>query len=73
MSYEDTNCACGDKKERDTMLCAACMETFKDRREMALFLDANEPVHVRRHCGIILLALARRRKSRMANTLDKAR
>ena len=44
MSYEDTNCPCGDNKERDTMLCATCMETFKDRREMKTFLNGNEPV-----------------------------
>lgn len=67
MSYEDTNCPCGDKKERDTMLCQMCMETFKDRREMKTFLDGNEPVEYRRHAASILLALSRGRKRNLSN------
>lgn len=66
MSYEDTNCPCGDRKPTDTMLCDACMEDLKDRREMAIFRSA-EPVESRRHAATILLALARGRKRRMAN------
>ena len=69
MSYEDTNCPCGDKKERDTMLCQMCMETFKDRREMKTFLDGNEPVEYRRHAASILLALSRGRKRNLSNTV----
>ena len=72
MSYEDTNCPCGDNKERDTMLCGTCMEAFKDRREMKTFLDGNEPVEYRRHAAIILLALARGRKRNLSNTEGEA-
>ena len=73
MSYEDTNCPCGDKKERDTMLCQTCMETFKYRREMKTFLDGNEPVEYRRHAATILLALSRGRKRNLSNTQGQPR
>jgi hypothetical protein len=65
VSYEDTNCPCGDRKPTDTLLCDACMEHLKDRREMATF-KSNEPVEWRRHAAIILLALARGRKRHAA-------
>lgn len=66
MSYEDTNCPCGDQKPTDTMLCDACMEDLQDRREMVIFRSA-DPVESRRHAATILLALARRRKRRIDN------
>jgi hypothetical protein len=66
MSYEDTKCPCGDRKPTDTMLCDACLDDLKDRREMATFRSA-EPVEYRRHAATILLELARGRKRRMAN------
>jgi len=66
MSYEDTNCPCGDRKPTDTMLCDACMTDLAGRREMATF-QSGEDVGTRRHAATILLALARGRKRRMAN------
>lgn len=65
MSYEDTHCPCGDKKPTDTMLCDACVEAFKDRKEMATY-NSSEPVEYRRHAAMILLALARGRKRNAA-------
>jgi hypothetical protein len=62
MSYEDTNCPCGDRKQNETMLCDTCMEHLKDRREMKTFHDHTESVEIRRQAAIILLALARKRK-----------
>jgi hypothetical protein len=67
MSYEDTKCPCGDKKETCTMLCPTCMEAFKGRREMRTFLDGNEPVEYRRHAATILLSLSRSRKRNLSN------
>ncbi len=66
MSYEDTNCPCGDRKPTDTMLCDACMEYLKDHRAMAEF-QSGAAVESRRHAATILLSLARGRKRRMAN------
>jgi hypothetical protein len=60
MSFEDTNCPCGGKKDPATMLCDACMDYLKDRKEMAIFM-ADGPVEYRRHAAIILLSLARGR------------
>ena len=65
MSYEDTNCPCGDRKPTDTMLCDACMEHLKDHRAMATF-RSSEPIESRRHAATLLLMLARGRKRRMA-------
>lgn len=61
MSYEDTKCPCGGKKPNDTMLCDACVEHLKDRREMSDYQDGDLPIEFRRHAAIILLSLARRR------------
>jgi len=71
VSYEDTNCPCGDRKPTDTMLCDACMADLADRREMAIFRSA-DPVESRRHAAMILLSLARGRKRRMANAESEA-
>jgi len=69
MSYEDTNCPCGDRKLTDTMLCDACMADLADRREMAIF-RSGEDVGTRRHSAIMLLALARGRKRRMSKAQE---
>ncbi len=61
MSYEDTNCPCGDRKPTDTMLCATCEKAFGNTREMEVF-KSGLPVENRRNAGIMLLALARNRK-----------
>lgn len=61
MTFENASCPCGSKKERQTMLCGDCCDAFKDRREMKYFSDQKEKADMRRHCALILLALARRR------------
>lgn len=62
MSYEGTTCPCGDKKERDTMLCGTCMRTFASHSAMATFQDDKQDAEVRRNAAIVLLTLARGRK-----------
>lgn len=62
MSYEDTNCPCGERKTTDTMLCDACVEYLKDCREMEI-LKSDASVETRRHAATILLAIARKRKN----------
>lgn len=64
MSFENTQCPCGDKKPTDTMLCDVCMSDLAGRREMAMFQDASLPLGWRRQAAIVLLALARGRKRR---------
>ena len=63
MSYEDTNCPCGDRKERETMLCAACMADMIDHPSMRVFQSA-APVEDRKYAATVLLTLARGRKRR---------
>ena len=72
MSYEDTNCPCGDKKERETMLCAACMNAFKDHPAMTVF-ESIMPMEDRKHAALILLRLSRGRKrlARAVATLEQ--
>lgn len=61
MSYEDTNCPCGDKKLPDTMLCSTCETYLAERREMKIFRSDSIP-EIRRHAAIILISLSRSRK-----------
>ena len=62
MSYENTNCPCGDKKPTDTMLCDACNAHFADRQEMADYQNGSLNLEWRRNAAIILVTLSRRRK-----------
>ena len=73
MAYEDTKCACGDKKPTDTMLCDACNTHLSSRREMAEYQDPALRVDYRRSAAIILVSLARRRKRECANAKAQAR
>jgi hypothetical protein len=66
MSYEDTNCPCGDKKPNDTLLCDTCLQAFAARPEMAIYNDGGETIMARRHALIILVTLARGRKRNAA-------
>ncbi len=43
------------------MLCPACVESFKDRRELREYQDTTLPVDYRRSAAVILLSLARKR------------
>ena len=65
MSYENNKCPCGERKERETMLCADCERDFASTIELAAYRDETGPTGVRRHAAIKLLAMARRRKELM--------
>lgn len=62
MSYEDTKCPCGGKKERQTMLCSECVAAFNDRRELTEYQDGTLPLGYRRNAALILIALSKKRK-----------
>lgn len=62
MSYHDTNCPCGGKKETDTMLCEDCAAALQDHPSMAVFRDKSESTESRRHSAIVLVTLARKRR-----------
>lgn len=63
MSWENTDCPCGGKKERETMLCPDCVAHFqKERPSLFDYLDTRRPLESRRSSAIILCSLARRRK-----------
>lgn len=64
MSYEDTNCPCGGKKRRRTMLCAECIKAFAARSEMRTYQDETQHPTMRQHAALILISLARGRKAR---------
>lgn len=69
MSWDDTRCPCGDRKERETLLCPACREQFKNTIEMKVFSAIVPRVDnraERRAAAIRLLAMARRRKREAA-------
>ena len=64
MSYENTNCPCGGKKERETLICAKCEETFADTYELRVVKEATADICYRRSSAIKLLSMARRRNRR---------
>lgn len=68
MSYEDSNCPCGEKKTPNDMLCDACMEHLNAHPSMAVFLNDSAPLPARRQAAIILLSLSRNRTRQ--NTVD---
>ena len=66
MSWEDTNCPCGGKKERETMLCRECETYLADHPAMKHFRDEQCPPAGRRHAAIVLLTCSRSRKRHQA-------
>jgi len=66
MAYSDTKCPCGNRKERETMLCNACVSAFQDRREMSIYQDETYGIDYRRNAAIVLLSLSRGRARRAA-------
>lgn len=65
MSYKNTRCPCGGQKLTETMLCPACETAVAgtyDRREMD---NRAAPLEARRAAAIRLLAVSRRRQSRL--------
>jgi hypothetical protein len=66
MSWEDTDCPCGGKKERETMLCRECETYLADHPAMKHFRDEQCPPAGRRHAAIVLLTCSRSRKRHQA-------
>lgn len=60
MSYEGTTCACGGKKQSNTMLCNGCETEFSGHASMKAF-KSEKDVELRRHAALTLLCLARGR------------
>jgi hypothetical protein len=64
MSYENNQCVCGGRKERETMLCADCISHISqtpDARLLAGYKEASFRLEQRRSMAIRLLSVARRR------------
>lgn len=62
-SWEGSICPCGGTKERETMLCPECVAHFEQERpSLFVYLDAKQPLELRRSSAIILASLARKRK-----------
>lgn len=64
MSYENTACPCGGKKERETMICAACadyIESTTAHVDLARHNDQAFSVESRRGMAIRMLTIARGR------------
>ena len=70
MSYESTNCPCGGKKDRETMICDPCKSfaSITAANDLALYEDHRIPTQTRRAMAIRILANARRRGQRLPLT-----
>lgn len=67
MAFSDTRFPCGGRKERETMLCSACVSAFQDRREFSIYQDESYGIDFRRNAAIVILTLARGRLRRSAS------
>lgn len=65
MSYENTECPCRGRKERETMLCKDCNDHFAGSIEMAAMNDTGRAFHHRRNAAIRLLSMARKRDRKL--------
>lgn len=63
MSYDDTQCPCGGRKPRRTMLCDECLSEMKDHPSMAVYRNLKATMAERHHACVVLLALAKGRNS----------
>jgi hypothetical protein len=65
MSYDDTKCPCGGKKEPQTMLCQACVDHMAEHHpfELRRWKDPTETWCSQRSAAIRLLSATHRRKS----------
>jgi hypothetical protein len=69
MSYENTECPCGGKKERETLICKNCDKHIwetTDRFELDHLNDESFTLEARRGMAVRLLSMARRRNKRLA-------
>lgn len=63
MSWEDTKCPCGGRKERETLLCGECETHLSGTMEMRAYKRPELGPMERRWAVIRLLSMARRRKA----------
>ena len=61
MAYEDTNCPCGGRKDRETMLCTACQEWLAEHPALKTWQDGTLIWNARRDAAIVLVTRARSR------------
>jgi len=64
MSYENTACPCGQKKEPQTMICKACIDHVEEspaRQLLARWQDKDETLETRRGAAVRILEISRRR------------
>ncbi len=61
MSWENTQCPCGEKKLTDTMLCPACEAHVGQSYDRKLMDDPAAHFDARRSAAIRVLQVARRR------------
>lgn len=66
MSYENTSCPCGGRKERETMLCAPCVAATDGTADAVIIADSTRPWQARRNAAIRLIATARKRHQKLA-------
>lgn len=63
MAYDDTNCPCGEQKERQTLICKHCESAFRNTIEYKGYANERINTRMRRGCAIRLLSMSRQRKS----------
>ena len=66
MSYENNQCPCGGRKERETMLCAPCVAATEITIESAVMHDTTRTWQARRNAAIRLIAMVRKRDQKLA-------
>jgi len=64
MSFENTDCPCGGKKDRDTMLCRICEVELAGHPSMISFNNTKASLETRRHAALVLLTLVRGRHAK---------
>jgi hypothetical protein len=65
MSYENTSCPCGGRKERETMLCRDCQDHTASTIEAAVMHDITRTWQTRRNAAIRLISMARKRDQKL--------
>jgi hypothetical protein len=66
MSYENNQCPCGGRKERETMLCRGCQDHTASTIEAAVMADTTRTWQTRRNAAIRLIAMVRKRDQKLA-------
>jgi hypothetical protein len=66
MSYENNQCPCGGRKERETMLCRGCQDHTASTIEAAVMHDTTRTWQTRRNAAIRLITMVRKRDQKLA-------